>query len=195
MKITEVFYLIVKFITFPGTILQAFLEHAVLRSGKILIEDGRYMRRNEMCGHIEHELLSGKKSASFNIVFWPFVFSFLLGFLFLAEGSITIFYLGDFFTSNTLKIPNFINFAMLYLGISLMCSMFPHTEDVLSFKDNFISKASGANKLTRIFAYPIYAVAYAGSFLQRTGLILLTTVLFSLVLPKLLNLFLPTILS
>lgn len=195
MKITEVIYVIIKFITFPGAILQAFIEHTVLRTGKILIEDGRYMRRNEMCGHIEHELLSGKKSASFNIVFWPFVFSFLLGILFLAEGSITIFYLGDFFTSNTLKIPNFINFGMLYLGISLMCSLFPQTEDVLSFKENFISKTSGAKTITRVLAYPIYAVAYIGDFLQKTGLIFLTTVAFALVLPRILNLFLPTFLS
>lgn len=153
------------------------------------------MRRNEMCGHIEHELLSGNKSASFNIVFWPFVFSFLLGILFLSEGTITIFYLGDFFTSNTLKIPNFINFAMLYLGISLMCSLFPQTEDLLSFKENFISKSSGTKAFVKVFTYPVYAVAYLGSFLQKTGLILLTTIVFSLVLPKLLNLFLPMILS
>ena len=33
----------------------------------VLIEDGRYLRSNEMCGHIEHELIK-KRGTAFGAV-------------------------------------------------------------------------------------------------------------------------------
>lgn len=50
-------YLTVKYITIVGTFLQGFFEHLSCRMYDVLIEDGRYLRSNEMCGHIEHELI------------------------------------------------------------------------------------------------------------------------------------------
>jgi len=42
-------YLIVKYITVAGTFLQAFFEHLSCRMYSVLIEDGRYLRANEIC--------------------------------------------------------------------------------------------------------------------------------------------------
>ena len=45
-------YLTVKYITIVGTFLQGFFEHLSCRMYDVLIEDGRYLRSNEMCGQI-----------------------------------------------------------------------------------------------------------------------------------------------
>ncbi len=62
----RIVYLAVKYITVIGTFLQAFFEHLTCRVYEILIEDGRYLRPNEMCGHMEHEIIR-KRSTAFGI--------------------------------------------------------------------------------------------------------------------------------
>lgn len=61
----------------------------------VLIEDGRYLRSNEMCGHIEHELIK-KRGTVFGVCFFPFLFNLLIGLILTAAGSVNIFYLGEF---------------------------------------------------------------------------------------------------
>ena len=68
-------YLTVKYITIVGTFLQGFFEHLSCRMYDVLIEDGRYLRSNEMCGHIEHELIK-KKRHCIRCVLLPVPFQF-----------------------------------------------------------------------------------------------------------------------
>lgn len=88
-------YLTVKYITIVGTFLQGFFEHLSCRMYDVLIEDGRYLRSNEMCGHIEHELIK-KRGTAFGVCFFPFLFNLLIGLILTAAGSVNIFYLGEF---------------------------------------------------------------------------------------------------
>ena len=105
-------YLTVKYITIVGTFLQGFFEHLSCRMYDVLIEDGRYLRSNEMCGHIEHELIK-KRGTAFGVCFFPFLFNLLIGLILTAAGSVNIFYLGEFFMSADSKVPNFPNFLFL----------------------------------------------------------------------------------
>ena len=86
-------YLTVKYITIVVTFLHGFFEHLSCRMYDVLIEDGRFLRSNEMCGHIEHELIK-KRGPAFGVCFYPFLFNLLLCLILTAAGSDKIFYLG-----------------------------------------------------------------------------------------------------
>lgn len=180
-------YLIVKYLTIPGTFLQAFFEHLTCRVHAILIEDGRYLRANEMCGHIEHEILR-KRSVSFSMCFFPFLFNLLFGLVLTATGAVNIFYLGEFFTTD--GIVHFWNFLFLWVGISCLTNLFPQMEDALTLKELIYGKGK-SNLFVKIIAAPIFAVLYAGAYLQAHGLTLLTAVAFALATPSILGTFVP----
>ena len=99
-------YLTVKYITIVGTFLQGFFEHLSCRMYDVLIEDGRYLRSNEMCGHIEHELIK-KRGTAFGVCFFPFLFNLLIGLILTAAGSVNIFYLGEIFYERRFKSTEF----------------------------------------------------------------------------------------
>lgn len=185
----KVIYLIAKYSTVIGTFLQGFFEHLSCRMHNVLIEDGRYLRANEMCGHVEHELIK-KRSTSFGVCFFPFLFNLILGLILTSVGAINIYYLGEFFMSAKSSVPNFANFLFLWLGISCLTNLFPQIEDVLTLKDLIYGKGS-SNVFIKIIAAPIFAVLYAGAYLQSWGLTLVTSVVFSIFTPSILGTFLP----
>ena len=182
-------YLTVKYITIVGTFLQGFFEHLSCRMYDVVIEDGRYLRSNEMCGHIEHELIK-KRGTAFGVCFVPFLFNLLIGLILTAAGSVNIFYLGEFFMSADSKVPNFPNFLFLWVGISCLTNLFPQIEDALTLKEQIYGK-SKSNLFVKIIAAPIFAVLYVGSYLQSVGLTLVTSVVFSLFMPSILGTFIP----
>ena len=49
-------YIITKYLTFPGALVRGFFEQLVCRICGIPVEDNRIVRRDELSGHIEHEL-------------------------------------------------------------------------------------------------------------------------------------------
>lgn len=185
----SVFYLIVKYITVVGTFLQAFFEHLTCRVYAVLVEDGRYLRTNEMCGHIEHEIIRSR-SVSFGVCFFPFLFNLLLGFITVSVGSVNVYYLGEFFTDSGMV--NLVNFLFLWMGISCLTNLFPHWEDALTLKEEIYGKGN-SNLFVKIIAAPIFAVLYGGAFLQRYGLTLFTSVAFSFAVPSMLGTFVPSL--
>ena len=151
-------YLTVKYITIVGTFLQGFFEHLSCRMYDVLIEDGRYLRSNEMCGHIEHELIK-KRGTAFGVCFFPFLFNLLIGLILTAAGSVNIFYLGEFFMSADSKVPNFPNFLFLWVGISCLTNLFPQIEDALTLKEQIYGKGK-SNLFVKIIAAPICMSAH-----------------------------------
>ena len=143
-------YLTVKYITIVGTFLQGFFEHLSCRMYDVLIEDGRYLRSNEMCGHIEHELIK-KRGTAFGVCFFPFLFNLLIGLILTAAGSVNIFYLGEFFMSADSKVPNFPNFLFLWVGISCLTNLFPQIDDALTLKEQIYGKGK-SNLFVKIIA-------------------------------------------
>ena len=53
----RILYVIVKALTFPGTLLHALWEHCLCRKFHCTVEDARYFQANELCGHVEHEFM------------------------------------------------------------------------------------------------------------------------------------------
>lgn len=188
----KIVYLIVKYITVVGTFLQAFFEHLTCRMYGILVEDGRYLRSNEMCGHIEHELLK-KPSTAFGMAFFPFLFNLLFGLVLTAVGSMNIFCLGEFFTVSGMV--NLASFLFLWVGISCLTNLFPQIEDALALKSALYGKDSHVNIVVKIIAAPIFAILYAGAYLQQWGVTLLTSVGFSFLMPLIFRSFLPQLMA
>lgn len=188
----KIVYLIVKYITIVGTFLQAFFEHLTCRLYGVLIEDGRYLRSNEMCGHIEHELLK-KRSTIFGVCFFPFLFNLLFGLVLTGVGSMNIFCLGEFFTSTGMV--HFANFLFLWVGISCLTNLFPQMEDALALKEALYGKDSHLNIVLKILAAPIFAILYAGAYLQQWGVTLLTSIGFSFLMPLIFRSFLPQLVA
>lgn len=185
----RVFYLIVKYITVIGTFLQAFFEHLTCRVYEVLIEDGRYLRTNEMCGHIEHEILR-KRSVSFAICFFPFLFNLLFGLITVSVGAVNIYYLGEFFTSGGMV--HLANFLFLWMGISCLTNLFPQWEDALTLKEEIYGKGK-SNLFIKMIAAPIFGILYGGAWLQKYGITLFTSVAFSFAVPYILGAFVPQI--
>lgn len=185
----RIFYLIVKYITIIGTFLQAFFEHLTCRVYAVLIEDGRYLRANEMCGHIEHEIIKNRSTA-FGMCFFPFLFNLLMGLLTVATGAVNIYYLGEFFTNGGMV--HIANFLFLWMGISCLTNLFPQWEDALTLKEEIYGEGK-SNLFIKIIAAPIFGVLYGGAFLQKYGITLFTSIAFSFAVPSLLGTFVPAL--
>lgn len=181
----KIIYLIVKYSTVVGTFLQAFFEHLTCRVYEVLIEDARYLRADELCGHVEHELIR-KRSTALAVSFFPFLFNLIVGLVLLSVGAVNVLYLGEFFTSSGM--PHFVNFLFLWMGVSVLTNLFPQIEDVLQLKDLLYGKGGLAAK---IFASPIFGVLYVGAYLQACGATLLTSAAFAFAWPYILGAILP----
>ncbi|MBE6828304.1 MAG: hypothetical protein E7514_06835 [Ruminococcaceae bacterium] len=187
---TTIIYVIIKYITVAGTFSKAFFEHLTCRVYRILIEDGRYLVPTEMCGHIEHEFIR-KKGVIFGLCFFPFLYSLIIGLIFTGIGSMNLFYLGEFYFGDS-NVPNFLNFAYLWLGISFLTNLFPQIEDALTLKELIYNKET--NFLTKVLASPIFAILYCGAYLERYGITFITSIVFAFLMPKFFAAVLPSML-
>ncbi len=177
----RIVYIIVKCLTLPGAMLHAFFEHMCCRASKIIVEDARTVQMNEMLSHVDHELIK-RGGASFDFCFIPFIFNLLLGFLALSHGTVTVYYFGRF--------NDILAWISLYLGISLLTNLFPQIEDVMMLKENFFQ---GEKKVSRFFVAPFYGILYAGAYLEKFGLTLITSIAFSFAVPYIYGWFIPAI--
>ena len=178
----RIIYIIVKILTLPGAMLHAFFEHMCCRSAKIMIDDERVIRFDEMMSHIDHDLVK-RKGASFDICFIPFFLNLAVGTLVLMYGSLSILYFG--------RLADVFGWICLYLGIALLTNIFPQIEDVMMMKENFYGK--DGNKAIKIIVAPFYGIFWLFSRLEKWGLTLVTSVAFAVAMPYILGLFVPTI--
>lgn len=174
-------YIVIKYLTFPGTILHAFFEHMCCRWFKILVDDARVIQPTEIIGHVDHELVK-RKGPSFDICFIPFLFNLLVGVLTMSYATITIFYMK--------RLSEAFSWICLYLGVSCLTNLFPQIEDVMMIKENFFNNGK-KGIVTKILIAPIYAILWLGARLERWCVTLFTSVAFAFVLPMILGLFLP----
>lgn len=159
-----VIYLISKILTFPGALLHALWEHVMCRVFKCPVEDARYFNMNEMCGHVEHEFIEGKKQ-NFWFSFVPFILQLALGMGLMIPMSIRVIKFGNY---------NIGYILLLWLGISLLTNMFPLVEDALQLWDTFYGE-NGAGMLTKILLFPFIGIFVGGAYLERFGITLLTS--------------------
>ena len=178
----RIIYVIIKALTLPGAMLHAFFEHLCCRTSKIMIDDERVVRFDEMMSHVDHDLVK-RKGASFDICFIPFFFSLVLGSMILMYGSTSIIYFG--------RLADIFGWICLYLGISVLTNLFPQIEDVMMLKENYFT--ADEKKITKVFLAPLYGIFWLGARLEKFGLTLLTSIGFAFLMPYILGLFVPAI--
>ena len=132
----KILYLISKFITLPAAVVKGLWEHITCGMLKLLVEDGRYLQTNELCGHVEHEL-TNSKSKAFLVGFIPSVVNGLLAFFLGGAGFMGLFMLKvtppeAASGSAAQSIAFWVYIVLFYLGISFFCNMFPLFEDALN---------------------------------------------------------------
>ncbi len=180
-----VFYVITKFLTFPGAITKTLFEHIMCKILKLPVEDTRCLRTDEMCGHIEHELAE-RPAASFWYCFIPGLLNFFLGLNLSIFAIINIFVLGNYsgfiennaflsnlfasaLTNNTVLV-NTMNFLLpcffLWLGFSMFVNLSPLPEDALLMKEQY----KNLNGFLKVIFAPGCFLMRIGSVLESKGL-------------------------
>lgn len=164
-------YVVTRGLTYFGALLRTFWEHIVCRIFKIPAEDVNTFKNSELCGHVEHHIIYGKKAAFF-MCFLPFTLNFILACCFLFTGSYRLFYIGDTSTYQA--------YIFVWLGISCAANCVPSFEDMLSFKDNIYR---GNNKFLKVILAPFFAVICAGACLEKYSLTFLLSIGFAVAFP------------
>ena len=177
-------YVATRILTFPGTVLRNFWEHLICRLCSIPAEDIRVFKVNEMCGHIEHELIKDKPK-SFAMCFVPFLLNFILACCLLLGGAYRIAYIGDY--------KSMLAWIFMWMGISLATNCVPSFEDVLTFQDVFYNKET--KLIVKILVAPFYGLIYGFSLLERVGLTFVVSILFAIVFPQIFNKLFPVIIT
>lgn len=173
-------YVATRVLAFFGTYLRTFWEHLVCRICKIPAEDVRPFKYDELCGHVEHEIIK-KTSHAFLMCWLPFTLNFIIGSLFLLTGSYRVFYIGE--TSLT-------SFGVLWLGISCLANCVPSFEDMLAFKDCVYG---GSSKALKIIFAPFFGVVCAMTCLEKYSLTFILSIVYAVVFPYFFSLVFPAL--
>ena len=151
-------YILIKYLTFPGALVRGMWEQIVCRFCKVTVEDNRYLRRDEMISHIDHEFMP-KAQGAFAICFVPFFFNML--------GALMI----GLIPTMMLVYLQFRGIALLALGavsywfaLSLFVNAFPLIEDAMNMMDKVYHHG---NILQKIIYAPGAAICYAGAYLEK----------------------------
>lgn len=170
-------YIISKLLTLPGAYIKAFWEHLTCRVLRTPVENGKYIRLNEVCGHVDHQLTKSK-AKSFLICFLPAIPNFIFSVAMFFTGFVNLCLLDvrtvDYATQT--KVTFFaVYIVLLYLGSTLLCNMFPLYEDALNMWDMLYHYEGGAHIVWKIILFLPAVAIVAGAWLERFGLTVLIT--------------------
>lgn len=157
-------YVIFKYITFVGSFIRGFWEHVTCQLLGLFVEEPGYLRANEMCGHVEF-IFPKKNSVAYLVTIGPGVVNFVTGLPVLFVGLSNLRVLGITFTETPFLFVIYV--LMTYIGVSLMCSLFPSYESALYLWDRICNKSGVAEK---IFLSPACLTVLIGSWLERFGI-------------------------
>ena len=154
-------YVLTKYLTFPGCLMRGFWQQVVCRMCKVPVEDNRYIRNDETCGHIEHEFMPRARGA-FAFCFVPaFMMSIMAFMLCLVPAFITIYLeIGDIY----LKIASAVSY---WFAISFYVNSYPMIEDAINMMNKVYKHG---NILQKIFYAPSAVILYLGAYLERYGI-------------------------
>lgn len=189
-------YVIIKILTFPGALTKAFFEQIMCRIFRCPVEDNRYLRTDEMCGHVEHELIE-KPAASYFFCLIPGLLNFSLALSLSWFPLINIVMLGNYtgFVASSSLLSSFITepalvktvdflipFFFAWLCVSLLSNLFPLYEDALVMKEQY----GKLNKVAKVIFFPGYIIMRAGAWLEKYSLtfVILAVITFLLAIAK-----------
>ena len=162
------FYYLTKYLTFPGAYARCFWEQIICRICGVPVEDNRYLRQDELCSHIDHELMPTARSA-FAFCFVPAFFN-ALGALFLA-----IFPVVYLFVYETTNLALILVCAVSYwFAASLFVNSYSLVEDAINMKEKVYKEG---NILQKIFYSPAFVLLYIGSCLEKYGITFIAAVI------------------
>lgn len=166
-------YIITRFLTFPGALTRGFFEQLVCRTHKNAVEDNRYLRADENCSHIEHELMETAGGA-FAICFVPMLFQLIFGLFVAFTAAADLLFLGYF------SMPEgIIDIVCLWVGFSLSVNCFPSVEDAINMMEKLYKSKS--NVLQKILFAPGAVICYAGAFLEKYCLTFISGIVITLI--------------
>jgi len=163
-----ILYIIGKMITLPGTYVKTFWEHFVCRLLGIPVETTNYLHYDESLGHVEHEFAK-TLPRSFILCWLPGFLNRIFGIVMTVAGSIGIFYLGVEPVNREADAKTWIFYVylvLLYMGISLLCNMFPLVDDSLLLWEKLYS-GKGANIFWKIILFIPSVCMLAGAYIER----------------------------
>lgn len=162
------FYYITKYITFPGAYVKCFWEQIICRICKVPVEDNRYLRKDELAGHVDHELMPTARAA-FAFCFVP-AFLNAIGALFLAIFPVVFLFI--YGTTNTLL--TIVCAVSYWLAVSLFVNSYSLVEDAMNMKEKVYKEG---NILQKIFYSPAFVFLYIGSHLESYGITFIAAVI------------------
>ena len=187
----KLIYVLTKIITFPGALTKAFFEQIMCRIFKCPVEDNRYLRTDEMCGHVDHELIE-RPVASYMFCFIPGLLNFLLAQIICLFPMINIGLLGNYkgFVASSglsafIKEEAMINtldfilpFFFAWICVSLLTNIFPLFEDMIVMKEQY----KKLNPVLKVIFFPGYIVMRIGTVLEKYGITFLLLIAFTFVI-------------
>lgn len=168
-----VLYELTRLLTFPGAYVRCFWEQIVCRICKIPVEDNRYLRADELSGHVDHELAPTASSA-FALCFVPAFFNAIGAF---ALSVLPVAYMFVYETTNAA--------LMIVCAVSywLACSLYINSYSLIEDAKNMMEKIYvQGNILQKIIYAPGAAALYLGAYLERYNVTFISTVIATVVL-------------
>ena len=175
-----VWYVITKIFTFPGALTKAFYEQLMCKIFKCPVEDNRYLRTDEMCGHVEHEFIE-RPVASFMYCFIPGLLNFFFAMFLGLFSFVNVLYLGNYsgfvassqILSSAIKDANagalvdmLLPIIFMWLCVSMLNNLFPLLEDAVVMKEQY----SKLNGFAKVIFFPGYIVMSIGARLEKYGI-------------------------
>lgn len=167
------FYYITKYLTFPGVYVRCFWEQIVCRICKIPVEDNRYLRQDEMCSHVDHELMPTASSA-FAICFVPAFFNAIGAF---CLGILPVVFLFVYRATDPILLA--VTALSYWFAVSLYVNSYSLIEDAINMLEKIYKQG---NILQKIIYAPGAAMLYVGAYLERFGLTFVIAVVTTVVL-------------
>lgn len=168
----RVLYIISKYITFPGSLLRCFWEQFMCKVTKVPVESNKCLSVDEMCGHIEHEIIRGKSKSFWN-AFIPGLIVFIAGLIFFIAPAINLFYIN--IAGGVQKI---IMYVLLYLALSLFNNIFPSIEDAMVMMEQY----KKFKLPLKILFGPGAGIMYVGAFAEKYCITTLTNIILAVVI-------------
>ena len=156
-------YIASKILTFPGAYLRGFWEQLTCRILGLPVEVPGYLRIDEACGHVEH-VMAKKGFAAYLIATGPGFMNLMTGLPLFLAGFLNLRFMG---ITPMDSAPLFVFYVLLmYVGISLLCNLFPLYEDAMNLYD-LLYKQNKGNIIGRTLASIPTGITYAGAFLEK----------------------------
>ncbi|WP_205508482.1 DUF3267 domain-containing protein [Longitalea arenae] len=164
---------VISAVTFPGVIVHEMAHQLFCRLYKVPVFKVVYFQFGNPAGYVLHEA-PARKWQSIMISIGPFFLNTIVGTLIALPAALPVF---------TFDNGSFIDYLLIYLGVSIAMHAFPSTGDANSIWQSL--KEKDTNLLVKLIGYPVVGLIYLGAVGSFFWLDLLYGVGVAIGLPKL----------